>query len=85
MTIQKLNEAYEQPDHLWTGGKAIRELHRSTSIPKKHVFFSFFYNNMVYTKTKKKKIHTTVPKQYFVLLGGNKMFNNHKTFTIILN
>ena len=41
---------------------------------------------MVYTKTKIKiKIHTTVPQQYFVLLGGNKMFNNHKTFTIILN
>ena len=39
---------------------------------------------MVYTKTKK-KIHTTVPQQYFVLLGGNKMLNNHKTFTIILN
>ena len=35
---------------------------------------------MVYTKTKKKKlkIHTTVPQQYIVLLGGNKMLNNHK-------
>ena len=33
---------------------------------------------MVYTKTKKIKIHTTVPQQYFVLLGGNKILNNHK-------
>ena len=37
MTNKKLNEAYYQPDHLWTGGKAIRELHKITSIPKKDV------------------------------------------------
>ena len=34
MTDEKLNEAYYQPDHLWTGGKVIRELHKITSIPK---------------------------------------------------
>ena len=33
----KLNEAYYQPDHLWTDSKAIRELHKNTSITKKDV------------------------------------------------
>ena len=37
MTDEKVSEAYYQPDHLWIGGKAIRELHKITSIPKKDV------------------------------------------------
>ena len=37
MVDEKLNEAYYQSDHLWTGGKAIRELHKITPIPKKDV------------------------------------------------
>ena len=37
MTDERLNEAYYQSDHLWTGGKAVRELHKTTSIPKKDV------------------------------------------------
>ena len=37
MTDEKLSEAYNQPDRLWTGGKAIRELHKIVSIPKKDV------------------------------------------------
>ena len=37
MAHEKLNEAYYQPDHLWTGGKEIRELHKITSTPKKDV------------------------------------------------
>ena len=37
MTQKKLNEAYYQHHHLKTGGKAIRELHKITSIPKKDV------------------------------------------------
>ena len=37
MTDEKLNEAYYQPDQLWTDGKAIRELHKTTSIPKRDV------------------------------------------------
>ena len=37
MTDEKLNEAYYQPDQLWTDGMAIRELHKITSIPKKDV------------------------------------------------
>ena len=37
MTDQRLNEVYYQPDHLWIGSKAIRELHKNMSIPKKDV------------------------------------------------
>ena len=37
MTDEKLNDAYYQSDHLCTGGKAIRELHKITSIAKKDV------------------------------------------------
>ena len=37
MRNKKLNEAYYQPDHLWTGGKAIRELHKIMCLPKKDV------------------------------------------------
>ena len=37
MTDEKLNEAYYQPDRLWTGGKAIKELHKITSIPNKDI------------------------------------------------
>ena len=37
MTNKKLKEGYYEPDHLWIGGKAIRELHKITSIPKKNV------------------------------------------------
>ena len=35
MTDKKLNEAYYQPDHLWTGSKAKGELHKITPMPKK--------------------------------------------------
>ena len=34
---EKLNEVYYQPDHLWVGGRAIRELHKITSISKKDI------------------------------------------------
>ena len=37
MTDKKLNQAYYQPDRLWTSGKAIRKLHKITSLPKKDV------------------------------------------------
>ena len=37
MTDEKLNEAYYKPEHLWTGVKVIRELHKITSVPKKDV------------------------------------------------
>ena len=29
---EKLYQAYYQPDRLWTGGKAIKELHKITSM-----------------------------------------------------
>ena len=32
----KLYQAYYQPDRLWTGGKAIKELHKITSMSKKN-------------------------------------------------
>ena len=34
---EKIYQAYYEPDHLWTGGKAIKELHKITSIPKKDI------------------------------------------------
>ena len=36
MTVEeKLYQAYYEPDRLWTGGKAIKELHKITSMPIK--------------------------------------------------
>ena len=37
MENKKLNEAYYQPDHFWTGGKTIKELQKITCIPEKDV------------------------------------------------
>ena len=34
MTGKQLNKAYHQPDHFWTGGKAIRERHKIASMSK---------------------------------------------------
>ena len=35
MTDEKIDKVYYQPDHLWTGVKAVRELYKITSVPKK--------------------------------------------------
>ena len=38
MTVEeKLYQAYYEPDRLWTGGKAIKELHKITSMSKKDI------------------------------------------------
>ena len=37
MTEEKLYQAYCEPDRLWTGGKAIKELHKITPISKKDI------------------------------------------------
>ena len=37
MTDKRLYQAYYQPDHLWTGGKAIKELHKIMSMLKKDI------------------------------------------------
>ena len=34
---EKLYQADCQPDHLWTGGKAIKELHKIISMSKKSI------------------------------------------------
>ena len=34
---EKLYQAYYQSDCLWTGGKAIKELHKITSMSKKDI------------------------------------------------
>ena len=34
---EKLWQAYYQPDRLWTGGKAIKELHKIMSMSKKEI------------------------------------------------
>ena len=33
----KLYQAYYEPDRLWTDGKAIKELHKTTSMWKKDI------------------------------------------------
>ena len=33
----KLYQAYYQPDRLWTGGKAIKQLHKITSMSKENI------------------------------------------------
>ena len=37
MAEGKLYQEYYQPDRLWTGGKAIKELHKIMPIPKKDI------------------------------------------------
>ena len=34
---EKLYQAYHEPDHLWTDGKAIKELHKITSMSEKDI------------------------------------------------
>ena len=34
---EKLHQAYNEPDRLWAGGKAIKELYKVTSMPKKDI------------------------------------------------
>ena len=34
---KKVNELYYQPEFVWTSSKAIRELHKITSTPKKYI------------------------------------------------
>ena len=34
---EKLYQAYYQPDLLWTGGKAIKELHKITPMERKDI------------------------------------------------
>ena len=34
---EKLYQPYYEPDYLWTGGKAIKELHKITSNSKKYI------------------------------------------------
>ena len=34
---EKLHQAYYESNRLWTGGKAIKELHRIMSMPKKDI------------------------------------------------
>ena len=33
----KLYQVYSQPERLWTGGKAIKELHKTTSMSRKDI------------------------------------------------
>ena len=34
---EKLYQAYCEPDRLWTGGKAVKEIHKITSMSKKDI------------------------------------------------
>ena len=35
---EKIYQAYYQPDRFWTGGKAIKELHKITSMSRKDIW-----------------------------------------------
>ena len=37
MTDKKINDVHDQPDHLWTDSKVIRELHETVSILQKDI------------------------------------------------
>ena len=34
---KKLYQAYYKPDRIWTGGKAVKELHKNASMSKKDI------------------------------------------------
>ena len=50
---EKLYQAYYEPDRLWTGGKAIKELHKITPMPKQR------YQIMVSQTSSLTSPHTT--------------------------
>ena len=37
---EKLYQAYYEPDRLWTGGRAVKELHKIATMPKKDIIVS---------------------------------------------
>ena len=53
---EKLYQAYYQPDRLWTGNKAIKELHKITSMSRKDIK-SWLARQAVW------QVHTPLPKE----------------------
>ena len=53
---EKLYQPYNEPDRLWTGGKAKKELHKITSVSKKDIK-SWVAKQALW------KVHITPPKQ----------------------
>ena len=53
---EKLSQAYYQPDRLWTGNKAIKGLHKITSMSKKDIK-SWFTNQALWP------VHIPSPKE----------------------
>ena len=53
---EKISQAYYQPDRLWTGNKAIKELHKITSISKKDIK-SWLAKQALW------QVHTLLPKE----------------------
>ena len=58
---KKLYQAYCDPDRLWTGSKAMKELHKNTSMPK-NVIKSWL------TKQALWQVHIPPPKEIHHLL-----------------
>ena len=48
---EKLYQAYYQADRLWTGNKAIKELHKITSMLKKDIFFFYWIDRYTLVQT----------------------------------
>ena len=55
---EKLCGVYYEPDRLWTGGKAIKELHKITFMPKKVIKSSL-------AKQALWQVHITPPKEVY--------------------
>ena len=53
---EKLYQAYYQPDRLWTGGKAIKELYKITSMTRKDT-------ESWLAKQALRQVHTPLPKE----------------------
>ena len=58
---EKLYGAYYQPDRLWTGGKAIKELHKIMSmLTSGHGYQNKYFDRFIYLFQRKYLILTTI-------------------------
>ena len=69
---EELYQAYYEPDRLWTGGKAIKELHKITSMSKKDIK-SWLAKQALW------QVHISPPKEiHYVHYGVTKLNEQHQ-------
>ena len=73
---EKLYQAYYQPDSLWTGGRAIKELHKITSMQKKDIK-SWLAKQALW------QVHTSPPKEIHYPHYNVTKPNEHHQFDIL--